>query len=163
HRRVLLSRGALARRPRAGPRRALDAPLANRGCRRHPPPIHSRRPLSLPLRAAHRLQRRPAPGGRVPRRESRPVPVQGLLCGPPARWLAVPPPCRFLLPEGLRVRVEVSKHGWLGPYLAEHPWPLTRDAGGREVDLRVVGSAAQDHVDKLFSTRAIEGWGAIYD
>jgi len=77
--------------------------------------------------------------------------------------LAVTPTSRFLIPEGLRVRVEVSKHGWLGPYLAEHPWPLTRDAGGREVDLRVVGSAAQDHVDKLFSTRATEGWGAIYD
>lgn len=77
--------------------------------------------------------------------------------------LAVTPMSRFLLPEGPRVRVEVSKHQWLGSYLAEHPWPLTRDHRGREVDLGRIGSAAQDHVDKLFSTRLSDGWGAMYD
>lgn len=77
--------------------------------------------------------------------------------------LAVTPTSRFLIPDQSRVRVEVSKRQWLGTYLAEHPWPMTRDRQGREVDLSVVGSASQERVDKLFSTRVAEGWGAIYD
>jgi len=77
--------------------------------------------------------------------------------------LAVTPTSRFRIPEGLRVRVEVSKHQWLGSYLAEHDWPTTLDDQGNEVDLSLIGTAAQDHVDKLFSTRVSEGWGAIFD
>jgi hypothetical protein len=77
--------------------------------------------------------------------------------------LAVTPTTRFLIPDHLDVRVEVSKHGWLGQYLTRHPWPFTRDHEGNPVDLSVVGPASQDHVDKLFSTRLREGWGAVFD
>ncbi|HLZ09110.1 MAG TPA: hypothetical protein VKT80_11015, partial [Chloroflexota bacterium] len=77
--------------------------------------------------------------------------------------LAVTPTMRFLIPDHLDVRVEVSKHGWLGEYLTRHAWPRSRDNDGNPIDLSVVGPASQDHIDKLFSTRLQEGWGAVFD
>lgn len=77
--------------------------------------------------------------------------------------LAVTPLTRFLIPEGLEMRVEVSKNQRLGDYLAVLPWPIARDREGREVDLSLMGNADRDQVDKLFSIRSTQGWGGIYD
>lgn len=77
--------------------------------------------------------------------------------------LAATPTMRVLLPEGVRVRVDSSKDDRLGAYLAEHPWPRTRDRQGGEVDLDLMGSPGQGHVDKLFSTPVPAGWCALFD
>lgn len=77
--------------------------------------------------------------------------------------LALTPATRVFLPAGARVRVEYSKGGRLGAYLAEHPWPRTRDRGGREVDLGLVGPPDQGFADKLYTDRVAHGAAALYD
>jgi hypothetical protein len=63
----------------------------------------------------------------------------------------------------VRVRLEVSFTGRLGPLLAEHPWPRTVDRQGREVDLSLVGPEGQGEADKLYTTPVPEGWAALHD
>jgi galactose mutarotase-like enzyme len=73
------------------------------------------------------------------------------------------PQTRVLLPEGVRVRLEVSFTGRLGPLLAEHPWPRTRDRRGQEVDLSLFGPEGQGEADKLYTTPVAVGWAALHD
>jgi hypothetical protein len=77
--------------------------------------------------------------------------------------LVATPETRVLLPEGVRVRVEVSLSGRLGPLLAEHSWPRTVDRSGREVDLSVMGPEGQGEADKLYTTPVVDGWAALHD
>ena len=76
---------------------------------------------------------------------------------------AATPATRILLPAGVRVRVEVSFTGRLGPLLTEHPWPRAVDRRGREVDLSVMGPEGQREADKLFTTPLPQGWAALHD
>lgn len=76
---------------------------------------------------------------------------------------AATPQTRVLLPEGVRMRLEVSVTGRLGKLLAEHAWPRTRDRDGREVDLSLMGPVGQGVADKLYTTRVPEGWAALHD
>jgi hypothetical protein len=77
--------------------------------------------------------------------------------------LAASAATRVRLPDGVRVRVDSSRGERLGGYLAEHAWPRTRDAGGRDVALDLMGPPDQAHVDKLFSTAVPAGWCALHD
>lgn len=77
--------------------------------------------------------------------------------------LVTTPSTRILLPQGVRMRVEYSMSGRLGPLLTEHPWPRTRDREGRELDLSQFGPPEQREADKLFSTPVPEGWAALHD
>jgi hypothetical protein len=70
---------------------------------------------------------------------------------------------RIHLPPDTRVRVDWSKDGRLGGLLAEHPWPLTHDCSGQEVDLGLILGPETGHVDKLYSTRLQDGWCAVHD
>jgi hypothetical protein len=86
----------------------------------------------------------------------------------PFLWSAHPllvprPGMRIHLPSETRVRVDWSKDDRLGGVLAEHPWPLTRDSQGREVDLSLISGPETGHVDKLYTTRLHEGWCALHD
>lgn len=76
---------------------------------------------------------------------------------------AATPQTRILLPDGVRVRVEVSLSGRLGPLLSEHSWPHTVDRHGRQVDLSVMGPEGQGEADKLYTTPLREGWAALHD
>jgi hypothetical protein len=76
---------------------------------------------------------------------------------------AATPRTRVLFPDGVRVRLEVSFTGRLGPLLAEHPWPRTVDRRGHEVDLSLVGPEGQGEADKLYTTPVPAGWAALHD
>jgi hypothetical protein len=83
-------------------------------------------------------------------------------------WSAHPlfdvrPNTRIVLPQGVRVRIAWSKDSRLGPLCAEHDWPVTKDAHGREVDLSVVASGELGFADKIFTTKLTEGWCALHD
>ena len=78
-------------------------------------------------------------------------------------FLKVSPSSRVLLPQGVRVRVDFSKDWRIGAYLTEHPWPIARDSGGREIDLSLMGPPDQQFMEKLFTTRVPDGWAALYD
>ncbi len=85
-------------------------------------------------------------------------------------WSAHPlfravPNMRILLPqsEGLRVRVDASMHGRLGPLCTEHSWPFTTDSQGQTVDLSLVKSPEARFGDKLYTTRLSEGLCALFD
>jgi hypothetical protein len=90
-----------------------------------------------------------------------PYPLRALWSMHP--FFRVSPHTRALLPEGVRVRVELTKGGRLGQYLAEHPWPLTTAADGEAVDLSLMGPLDGRWMDKLFTTRLREGWAGLYD
>lgn len=82
-------------------------------------------------------------------------------------WSAHPlfaarPGMRILLPEGIKVRVDSSIAGRLGPLCTEHPWPHTRDTAGRAVDLSRVQSGAEGWGDKLYTTRLSQGYCALW-
>jgi galactose mutarotase-like enzyme len=77
--------------------------------------------------------------------------------------LAATPETRILLPARVRVRVEISFTGRLGPLLSEHPWPRTTDRAGKEVDLSLMGRKGQAEADKLYTTPVAEGWAALHD
>ena len=86
----------------------------------------------------------------------------------PFLWSAHPllepsPGMRIHLPAETRVLVDWSKGGRLGDSLSEHPWPLTRDRDGQQVDLGLVGSPVSGHVDKLYTARLSQGWCAVHD
>jgi hypothetical protein len=70
---------------------------------------------------------------------------------------------RIHLPAETRVRVDWSKNDRLGGPLAEHPWPLTRDRNGQEVDLGLILGPETEQVDKLYTTRLRDGWCALHD
>ena len=74
----------------------------------------------------------------------------------------VTPTSRVLLPEGVRVRVEISQDNRIGGFLSEHPWPLVVDQAGNTVDISLMGPP-QPFVEKLFSTALPAGWSALYD
>ncbi|HEX2325408.1 MAG TPA: hypothetical protein VHQ00_08405 [Chloroflexota bacterium] len=76
---------------------------------------------------------------------------------------AATPQTRVLVPEGVRVRVEVSFSGRLGPLLSEHAWPRAVDRSGLEVDLSLMGPAGQGEADKLYTTPLPAGWAALHD
>jgi hypothetical protein len=76
---------------------------------------------------------------------------------------AATPQTRVLLPEGVRMRLEVSITGRLGPLLTEHDWPRARDREGREVDLSLMGPEGQGVADKMYTTRVPQGWAALHD
>ncbi|MHB0857564.1 MAG: aldose epimerase family protein [Anaerolineae bacterium] len=83
-------------------------------------------------------------------------------------WSAHPlfaarPSMRVLLPKGIRVRVDWSKDARLGSICTEHPWPVTLDKEGQEVDLSLVQSDVLGCADKFYSTRLAEGKCALYD
>ncbi|MGH2367554.1 MAG: hypothetical protein ACRDI2_05090 [Chloroflexota bacterium] len=83
-------------------------------------------------------------------------------------WSAHPlfvatPRTRVLFPDGVRVRLEVSRSGRLGPLLTEHAWPRTVDRYGRQVDLAVIGPEGQGEADKLYTTPLPAGWAALHD
>jgi galactose mutarotase-like enzyme len=78
-------------------------------------------------------------------------------------FLAVTATTRVLLPPDVRVRVEVAKGSRLGTFLAEHPWPVTRDRLGERIDLSLVGSRDDSFMAKLFTTPLEHGWAALYD
>jgi hypothetical protein len=90
-----------------------------------------------------------------------PFPLRALWSMHP--FLRVSPLTRILLPEGPRVRVELTKGQRLGQYLAEHPWPVTTDTEGREVDLSLMGPLDSRWMEKLFTTELGEGWAGLYD
>lgn len=73
------------------------------------------------------------------------------------------PQTRIILPDRVRVRVEISFSGRLGPLLTEHPWPRTVDRLGRDVALDVMGPDGQREADKLYSTPVSRGFAALYD
>lgn len=75
----------------------------------------------------------------------------------------VTPTSRVLLPEGVRVRVEISQNERIGGFLSEHPWPAVVDRQGKQVDLSLMGPPGQPYVEKLFSTTLPAGWSALYD
>jgi hypothetical protein len=77
--------------------------------------------------------------------------------------LAVTPRMRVLLPPDIRVRIDWSKHARLGTVLTEHPWPVTRDTHGDEVDLSVMASDEAGFADKYFTTKVREGYCALHD
>jgi hypothetical protein len=70
---------------------------------------------------------------------------------------------RVLLPSGVRMRVEISFTGRLGPLLTEHPWPRTTNRLGAEIDLDLMGPEGQAEADKLYTTPVGEGWAAFHD
>jgi galactose mutarotase-like enzyme len=80
---------------------------------------------------------------------------------------AATPGMRVLLPQGVRVRVDWSKHGRLGELGAEHPWPRTRTHEGREVALDLLPPEDAATADKLYTTRLPStpnaGWCALHD
>lgn len=85
----------------------------------------------------------------------------------PALWSMHPffnvtPTSRVLLPEGVRVRVEISQDNRIGGFLSEQPWPLVTDRQGNQIDLSLMGPP-QPYVEKLFSTALPAGWSALYD
>ncbi len=73
------------------------------------------------------------------------------------------PTTRILMPQGVRIRVEMSKGNRLGVLLDEQPWPITVDNAGREFDESIMGPADLGYVDKIFTTRLPAGWGTLYD
>ena len=78
-------------------------------------------------------------------------------------FLNVTPTSRVLLPEGVRVRIEISQNERIGSFLNERPWPLVVDRTGNTVDLSLMGPPGQPYVEKLFSTPLPAGWSALYD
>lgn len=90
-----------------------------------------------------------------------PYPLRALWSMHP--FLRVSPLARALLPEGTRVRVELTKGGRLGGYLAEHPWPHTTEVDGRPVDLSLQGPPDPRCMEKLFTTRLGAGWAGLHD
>ena len=76
---------------------------------------------------------------------------------------AVRPGMRIVLPPGARVRVDWSRGGRLGEYLAELPWPQAQDAAGRPVELDRIGEAALGHADKLYTDAVGEDWCGLED
>lgn len=80
---------------------------------------------------------------------------------------AVRPGMRVLLPDGVRVRVDWSKHDRLGPFGTEHPWPQGTLADGSPVALDRLPVAGADTADKVYTTRlpdrADAGWCALHD
>ncbi|MBI2914661.1 MAG: DUF5107 domain-containing protein [Firmicutes bacterium] len=69
---------------------------------------------------------------------------------------------RILLPESERVvEVDSSRGNRLGPPGSMHPWPVTRDTGGKSVDLSEV-RPNQGFADKLFA-KGRGGWCALHD
>jgi hypothetical protein len=77
--------------------------------------------------------------------------------------LALIPGMRIHLPSNTRVRVDWSKGERLGGLLAEHPWPLTYDRAGQEIDLSLILDRTNGSVDKLYTNRLTEGWCALHD
>jgi hypothetical protein len=89
-----------------------------------------------------------------------PLPLRGLWSLHP--FFRVAPDTRILLPAETAIRVEVSKSGRLGSFLAEHPWPITRDRRGETVDLSYVGPRDARYMEKVFTDRLTAGWAALF-
>ncbi len=74
---------------------------------------------------------------------------------------------RVLLPPGVVVRVDWSKHERLGPFGSEHPWPQGRLADGTDIALDRLPAAGADTADKVYTNRlsdaAESGWCALHD
>jgi hypothetical protein len=77
--------------------------------------------------------------------------------------LAPNPGMRVHLPPETAVRVDWSKDSRLGSLLEEHPWPVSHDRFGREVDLGLIPNRESGHVEKLYTTRLNDGWCAVHD
>lgn len=88
-----------------------------------------------------------------------PYPLRALWSMHP--FFRVAPGARVLLPAGSSIRVEVSKSGRFGGFLAEHPWPRTRDRGGDPVDLSQIGPPDPTAMEKVFTDRLSAGWAAL--
>jgi hypothetical protein len=88
-------------------------------------------------------------------------PLDGLWSAHPL--LAIRPGMRIHLPDGVRVCVDWSKDGRLGDVLDEHPWPITHDTAGNEVNLSLILPQSAKIVDKLYTTRLQAGWCAVHD
>ncbi len=78
-------------------------------------------------------------------------------------FFSVNPTTRILLPDGVRVRVELSKNERLGAKGSLHPWPGTHDRTGASVDLSMMGKADQNTLEKLYTDRLRAGWAAAQD
>jgi hypothetical protein len=76
---------------------------------------------------------------------------------------ALQPGMRILLPAGASVQVDWSKDARLGERGQAHLWPLTTDSAGNPVDLSLIQGPETCLVDKLYSSRLLEGWCALYD
>jgi hypothetical protein len=81
----------------------------------------------------------------------------------PHPMLAPAPSWRIILPPEVRLRIDSSREGYLGPYLAELSWPECVDANGQTVRLDAVGPADQGYAYKVFATGATHGWAGIHD
>ena len=77
--------------------------------------------------------------------------------------LAIRPGMRIHLPEGTRIKVDWSKYNRLGELLDEHTWPITHDNAGARIDLSNILPKSAGIVDKLYTTRLLEGWCALHD
>jgi hypothetical protein len=81
--------------------------------------------------------------------------------------LAARPGMRVLLPEGVDVRVDWSKHDRLGPFGATHRWPHGQLAAGGVTALDLLPAASATTADKLYTGRlpltAAAGWCALHD
>jgi galactose mutarotase-like enzyme len=75
----------------------------------------------------------------------------------------VRPGTRVVLPTGVRVRVDWSRDGRLGPFLTDLPWPTAADAAGRLATLDRVGEPSLGYADKLYTTAIREGWCGLRD
>jgi galactose mutarotase-like enzyme len=80
---------------------------------------------------------------------------------------AVRPGMRVLLPDGVNVRVDWSKHDRLGPFGSAHRWPQGRLADGTGVALDRLPPAGADTADKVYTERlpaeSAAGWCALHD
>lgn len=74
----------------------------------------------------------------------------------------VSPTSKVLLPDDVRMRIEISSDSRVGHFLGEIPWPVTTDyLANQEVDLSVMGPP-QPTTEKLYSTPLPEGWAALF-
>jgi hypothetical protein len=90
-----------------------------------------------------------------------PFPLHGFWSMHP--FFNVTPASRLLLPQGIRVRVEISTDWRIAPFLGESPWPLAVDRRHNQpVDLSVMGAPDQGTIEKLYTTPLPEGWAALY-
>jgi hypothetical protein len=86
----------------------------------------------------------------------------------PFLWSAHPllrivPGMRVHLPDGVSLVVDWSKDERLGSPLANLSWPIAVDRQGKRVDLSVIDGPERGVVDKLYTSRLLEGWCGLHD
>lgn len=123
--------------------------------------------VRFPYRMEKRLTLEPGAALRLNYRLTNlsPFPLRYLWSAHPL--LAAQPGMRVLLPDGVDVRVDWSKHDRLGPFGAAHRWPHGRLAAGGVAALDCLPAAGADTADKLYTSRlphtATAGWCALHD